>query len=232
VTGAPPPESRRTSEGARARLVRRLRRPIVLLPVLAMLIGVGAVAWSILRQPPGREQQAAPPPPPSLTAHGTVQPVAQASIATLNGGVVEQLLVRAGQTVEAKQPVARVTAPGQTELLVAPWRGTITGVPVNQGDTVLPGAVVMTIGDLSDYQVETNDVDEYLIGRISLHQPVIMNIAALDQERMRGFVKSVSLQQQQTINGDHYPVVIAFESFNPSLRPGMSVRITFVEEAP
>jgi multidrug efflux pump subunit AcrA (membrane-fusion protein) len=170
--------------------------------------------------------------PPALTAHGVVQPLARASVATLNGGVIDQLLVRAGQAVESKQPVARVMSPSQTEILVAPWRGTVIGTNVQHGDTVLPGATVVTVGDLSGYQVETSDVDEYLIGRIRPDQPVIMSIEALEQARVRGYVKSVSLQKQVSPTGDHYPIVIALESFNPNLRPGMSVRITFLEGTP
>ena len=46
-------------------------------------------------------------------------------------------------------------------MLVAPWRGTITDIPVHVGDTVPVGAVVASMGDLSRLQVETTDVDEF-----------------------------------------------------------------------
>jgi multidrug resistance efflux pump len=165
-----------------------------------------------------------------LTAHGVVQPVARASIATLSGGVVGQLPVQAGQIVEAQRLVAQVNLPGQAEMLVAPWRGTVTGVNVHLGDTILPGTVLMTIGDLSGHQVETTDVDEYLIGRLRPGQPVAMTVEALDQVALGGFVRSVSLQQQRASGSDHYPIVIDLASPNPNLRPGMTVRVTFLEQ--
>jgi HlyD family secretion protein len=166
-----------------------------------------------------------------LTAHGEVQPVARASIATMSGGVVGQLPVRAGQIVEAQRLVAQVNLPGQAELLVAPWRGTVTGVNVHLGDTLSPGTVLITIGDLSAYQVETTDVDEYVIGRLRPGQAVSMSVEALDQVTLDGVVRSVSLQKQRSASGDHYPVVIDLATPNPNLRPGMTVRVTFLEKA-
>jgi multidrug efflux pump subunit AcrA (membrane-fusion protein) len=168
--------------------------------------------------------------PQALTAHGVVEPVAQASIATLRGGVVRQLPVQVGQTADAQQEVARIDQADVTEVLVAPWRGTVMGINVHIGDTIMAGTVVMTMGDLSAYQVETTDVDEYLIGHIKPNQAVTMTVEAVDRLQLRGFVRSVALQQRQSAEGlRNYPVVIALGSPNASLRPGMTVRITFLE---
>jgi multidrug resistance efflux pump len=42
--------------------------------------------------------------------------------------------------------------------LVAPFDGTITSVDISLGETVVPGRVVITLGDLSRFQVETKDL--------------------------------------------------------------------------
>ena len=69
------------------------------------------------------------------TARGVVRPVAQAKIGTLLGGIVNRIAVAIGQSVVEGQEIARIVNPnGATEVLVAPWRGTITDIPVHVGD--------------------------------------------------------------------------------------------------
>ncbi len=192
---------------------------------IALLVVIVATA--------GIRNAAKPKPAPAavsqaLTAHGTVQPIARASVATMTGGVVDQLPVQVGQTVDAQQVLARVAQPTSTELLVSPWQGTVTGINVHKGDTVMPGTVVVTVADVSRYQIETTDVDEYLIGYVKQSEPVTMTVEALDQVTLRGFVRTVALQQQTTSSGSNYPVVIDLAAANPELRPGMTVRITFL----
>jgi multidrug efflux pump subunit AcrA (membrane-fusion protein) len=193
---------------------------------LSAAVLVGVAAATKLAAPP---KPAAIPVTQALTSRGVVQPAARASIATLSGGIVEQLPVQAGQIADARQLLARISLPGQTELLVAPWRGTVTGTSVHLGDSLMPGTVVATMADLSRYQVETTDVDEYLIGHIWPNQPVSMTVEALDRATMRGFVKSVSLQQQTVAGGSNYPIVIDLAGPYSNLRPGMTVRVTFLE---
>lgn len=209
---------------------RGRRRVRLLLGLVALLVVIGGVSWAVAAWATPTPKPTPVASPQALTAHGVVQPVARASIATLGGGVVSQLLVQVGQTVDAQQVVAQVTASGGAEMLVAPWRGTVTGIDVHLGDTILPGTVVATIGDLSRYQVETTDVDEYLIGHIRPNQAVTMTVEALDGLELRGFVQSVSLQQQTTAGVGNYPVVIDLRGPLPDLRPGMTVRITFVDQ--
>ena len=203
------------------------RRTLLFAGVFAVLV-IGIAALAAVRA--GRS--APPPPTPTaavtLSAHGTIEPVAQATIATMNGGVVRSLSVKVGETVGSQQEVAAISTPAQTEILVAPWAGTIMGLSAHLGDTLMPGAVVATIGDLSRYQVVTNDVDEYLIGQIQPGQQVTMTVEALDGRKLVGIVDTVALVQQTSSAGvANYPVVIRLVGSDPDLRPGMTVRIVF-----
>src|SRR5215472_12888106 len=74
-----------------------------------------------------------------LSAHGVVQPVARANVASLGGGSVIELLVDVGQSVEKGQVLVRVAGASATELVVAPWSGTVNAVMVHAGDSVAPG---------------------------------------------------------------------------------------------
>lgn len=169
-------------------------------------------------------------PPAVLAAHGLVQPVARASVATLAGGSVAQLNVSVGQEVEQNQVLARVAGPTQTELVLAPWRGTVTSIAARSGETLLPGSPVLTIADPSRLQVETTDVDDYLIGRIRPGQLATITFDALSGRALRGVVRSISSQSQPAPGqGIQYPTVIELEAAEPDVRAGMSVHIVFDE---
>lgn len=205
---------------------RRRRWWLLLIALLALLAGAVVVA-NLVAVP-------APTPTPTVTAgsagttiRGRVQPVAQARVASLTGGVLVRLAVAAGDAVQSQQEIARVRgADGAIEVVTAPWAGTIISRPVSQGDTVQPGTLIGIVADLSQLQVETTDVDEFVIGRLSAGMPVTMTIDALDRQERRGQIKSVSLTLQASSSGDdHYPVIIALAEAPDGLRPGMTVRI-------
>jgi multidrug efflux pump subunit AcrA (membrane-fusion protein) len=216
-----------TSPSAAPRKRSAFRRRPVLFGLLGALL-LGIAVWSAIGANKTAPLVVAPPPAAALSAHGTVVPAAQATIATMGGGVVRSLAVKVGQVVGDHQLVAEISTAAQTETLVAPWGGTVIGVAVNRGDTLMPGAAVATVADLSSYQVQTNDVDEYLIGQINPNQQVIMTVEALDGRRLEGSVDTVALAQQASSAGVvNYPVVIRLAANDPDLRPGMTVRIIF-----
>jgi len=201
------------------------RRLLVFGALAAVVLVVASLAVAKMNTP--APAPAAPAAPPALTAHGTIEPAARATIATISGGVVRALRVQVGQAVEGGQVVAQVSTPVQTEMLVAPWGGTVMGLEARLGDTIMPGAVVATIGDLSLYRVETTDVDEYLISQIRPDQLVTLTVEALDGRKLQGVVETVALAQRTSGGVVNYPVVIRLNSQDPDVRPGMSVRVQF-----
>jgi putative ABC transport system ATP-binding protein len=203
--------------------------------LLVALIGGGA-AWRLGMLPPGVSGTAGTPAeiaaaPAPATARGEIRPVAQARVGTLQGGTVNRLAVTVGQPVDEAQELARIIGPsGAAEVLVAPWRGTITDIPVHVGDTVAVGSVVALVGDVSRLQVETTDVDEFVVGRVQAGRTVMVVVDALDQYQLRGRVRSVSLEPRRNADGDdHYPTIIDLEFPPPAVRIGMTVRVTFSE---
>jgi multidrug efflux pump subunit AcrA (membrane-fusion protein) len=213
----------------------RSRRTLVLLGGVVLgiliLVRVGVtLALSRSQDPPASTPSLIGVPPPVLAAHGLVQPVARASVATLAGGTVAQLNANVGQEVEQDQVLARVAGPAQTELVLAPWRGTVTSIAARAGDTLPPGSPLLTIADPSRLQVETTDVDDYLISRIRPRQLATVTFYALDGRRLRGTVRSISSQSQLGPGGGvQYPTVIELSGAAPDLRAGMSAHIVFEE---
>jgi multidrug efflux pump subunit AcrA (membrane-fusion protein) len=192
---------------------------MVALPLLALAVRAG------LASPPS-----GPLPDTTVTsrlvARAQVRPIGQARIATLSGGTIVRLPVQVGDWVNEAEEIARVRGPAETEVITAPWSGTITTLPVHYGDTVAPNSTLATLGDLSRLQVETTDVDEFLIGYLARGQVLEMTVDALDQRVVLGRVRTLALQPQPTGNGDeHYPAVIDLLDAPADLRAGMTVRI-------
>ena len=229
---APTSDVARNGSRPRPRSLRpRFRRPRHVVRWAVVLLGlivvVAVVAWQA-------SSTATPANPPAqvassggrLIAHGVVAPVSQARVGTLTGGVLLGLSVSIGDSVDARTELARVRGPAEVEVLTAPFAGTVTGLLAHTGDTLIPGAGVVLVADLRTLQVETNDVDEFLIGHVQPGQSVTLQIEALDRRELTGRVRTVALQPQTTPGGDqHYPVTIDLGGKPPDLRPGMSVRI-------
>lgn len=210
-----------------------VRRPLggrarPLLIVLTLLL-VSAVVLAL-----HRSQTAAPPPGVAveapLVAHGQVMPARQAHVGTQSGGVVQRLDVRPGDQVGSQTPLAFVVGPSGADVVTAPFGGTVTNVLVHAGDTLVPGATIAILADLHTLQVETSDVDEFLVSKVAIGQRVQLNIDALDNLAMTGVVANIALLPQNgTSGGAAYPVVISVGGFPPEVRAGMSVRVTLPE---
>jgi multidrug efflux pump subunit AcrA (membrane-fusion protein) len=210
--------------------VRRLRRPwLVAVGLLAIV--AAAVYASGLVSPQAAAPAATPPPAvrAPFDARGRVAARATARVASLVGGVVREVPVQPGDRVREGDPLARVKIPdGTIEPLSAPFGGTILSVPVQVGDSVIAGAPVVVVGDLSQLQVESTDVDEYLIGSLRPGQAVQVEADALPGRVFNGRITALALATEPGAGGrPHYPAKISLENADMSLRPSMNVRLRF-----
>ena len=203
------------------------RRRRILVASFTFLIG--AVVLVKLAMP------TAPPVAPTLTsaallAHGQIIPARQARVGTQAGGVVQQLTLGVGAPVSAQTPLAWVRGSSATEVVTAPFSGTVTNVLVHEGDTLAPAAPIAIVADLRTLQVETTDVDEFLIAHVAVGQVVPISVDALDNQMLHGKVSSVAMLPEPSstsTNATAYPVAISLESIPPQVHAGMSVRVTF-----
>jgi hypothetical protein len=174
------------------------------LPAIVLVLIVGTILRQASTSNPSTTATPTAAASARLVAHGVVTPVSQARVGTLSGGVLLGVSVAIGQRVEGQVELARVQGPAALEVLTAPFAGTVTGLLAHTGDTLVPGAGVVLVADLSRLQVETTDVDEFLIGHISSGQSVALQIEALDRRELTGKVRTVSLQPQSTTGGDQH----------------------------
>ncbi len=139
---------------------------------------------------------------------------------TLDGPDQEQLALLEARLAAAKAGVA-------TFAVTAPFDGTVMDVNVAVGEQVGPETWVVKIADTSAWYVETNDLTELEVVKITLGLKVAISPDALSDANMTGVVESIS--QAFTMQGGDilYKVKIKVDEIDPRVLWGMTVEITF-----
>jgi HlyD family secretion protein len=108
--------------------------------------------------------------------------------------------------------------------LIAPFNGTIVSVDIAPSETVVPGQVVIVVGDLSTYQVETTDLSERDVTRVRIGQSARVFIEALEEE-FTGTVTDID-RVSSTLGGDViFKVTIELDDQPEGLLWGMSADV-------
>ncbi len=106
--------------------------------------------------------------------------------------------------------------------LAAPFAGTVAAVWTRAGEIVTPGQQVLALGDLSGYQIETTDLRETDVARVSVGQPVEVTFDALPNKVFHGAVVRISPMSTQAQGSVNYTAVIELDDLDPALRWGMT----------
>lgn len=113
--------------------------------------------------------------------------------------------------------------------LVAPFDGTIVSVDISPAETVVPGRVVITLGDLSRFQVETTDLSERDIPRVQIGQSASIFVESLGEE-LSGKVSDIS-RISSTVGGDVvFTVTVDLDQQPKGLLWGMSADVSIETE--
>jgi RND family efflux transporter MFP subunit len=108
--------------------------------------------------------------------------------------------------------------------LVAPFGGTIVTVDISPAETVVPGRVIVTMGDLSTFQVETKDLSERDVPQVQIGQTASVFIEPLNEE-FSGKVIDIS-RISSTVGGDVvFKVTIHLDKQPQGLLWGMSADV-------
>lgn len=108
--------------------------------------------------------------------------------------------------------------------LTAPFAGTVISVDITPYETVTPGQVVIVLGDLSKYQIETTDLSERDVTQVQIGQPATVFIEALNGD-FSGTVVDVARISSE-IGGDVvYKVTIELDEQPAGLLWGMSADV-------
>ncbi|MFO7623523.1 MAG: efflux RND transporter periplasmic adaptor subunit [Anaerolineales bacterium] len=116
--------------------------------------------------------------------------------------------------------------------LTAPFDGVVVKVDAFAGERVLPNQAVIILADLDTLYVETNDLTENEVVKISEGQSVILAPDALPELQLNGRVESISQVFGERAGDIVYRVRISLDESDPRLRWGMTVEARFETSAP
>ncbi|MGQ9600917.1 MAG: HlyD family secretion protein [Anaerolineae bacterium] len=148
---------------------------------------------------------------------------AQAHLDLLKAGASEQdVAVAEAQVAQAQAALDAAKAALNKATLVAPFAGTVGAVYVREGEMVTPGQPLVTLGDLSTLWVETTDLDEAQVTRVTVGQAVTVTFDAIPERAFTGHVTRISPMAAPGGGGVNYTVVIELDEIDPQIRWGMT----------
>ncbi len=110
--------------------------------------------------------------------------------------------------------------------LIAPFAGTVADIRVSEGDSILPGVILMALSNLSKMHVETTDLSEDDVVAVKVGQEVTVLIHALGVN-VTGKVKGIS-PRADTLGGDVvYKTIIELDEIPEGLLSGMTVDVQY-----
>jgi len=111
--------------------------------------------------------------------------------------------------------------------LKATFTGTVVDVNISEGELVGPDKWAVLIADYSEWYVETNDLTEQEIVKISSGQAASLSPDALPDLELSGVVTEIADNFYMQAGDILYRVRLLVEEPDPALRWGMTVEITF-----
>jgi HlyD family secretion protein len=164
---------------------------------------------------------------------------AEASLAQAQKTASEADLTAAKANLsQAQTQLAQAQVDLEAATLRAPFAGTITAISADAGE-VVSNAPFITLADLTNWQVETVDVDEWVAARLEPGQAAELTFPAFEGKALAGVVVSIAPRAERADGSDpFYTVVVALDEPEAGqypelverLRWGMTVRLDFGEE--
>ncbi|MEA3339281.1 MAG: efflux RND transporter periplasmic adaptor subunit, partial [Chloroflexota bacterium] len=149
--------------------------------------------------------------------------IAQARLDLLKAGVTAEEVAVAEAAVSQAE-VALETARVALERCVirAPFAGTVGAVDVRVGEMIVLGQSLITLGDLTTLRVETTDLDEIDVARVTVGQEVAVTFDALPEQVFTGHVTRIAPMAEPGAGGVNYTTIIEMDEIAPEIRWGMT----------
>ena len=143
------------------------------------------------------------------------------------GPDADQLAAAEARVSAAEAAVASAEAALDNLELEATIDGTVVEQNLVVGQSVTPGVPVMRLADFSQMYVETDDLTELEVVEISVDQNASVVADALPEVTLNGVVEEIASVYEEKRGDITYTVRIQLNEFDPRLRWGMTVAVTF-----
>jgi len=137
-------------------------------------------------------------------------------------------------SAEARRKAAQVALEAAQRALtnsqiVAPFTGQIAELSVSEGEYVEANQPVVVLADLSQWEIETDDLTELDVPAVRLGQAVTVRPDALPELALNGTVDAIKDLSEEKRGDVTYTVTIQLNQIDPRLRWGMTVSVDFEE---
>ena len=139
---------------------------------------------------------------------------------SIDGPNPEKLAVVKANLDEAKDTLSNYE-------ITAPFDGVVAEIGAKVGEQVTPETRAVSVADFSQWIIETTDVTELEVVKLSQGQPVSLVPDALPDVTLNGTVTEISQAYTQQGGDILYTVRIAVKNPDPRLKWGMTVEATF-----
>lgn len=146
-----------------------------------------------------------------------------------NGPDPDQLASAQAREKAAETGLAAAQAALEDRELKAPFSGTLAKLDLKTGELASPGAVVAVLADFSNWIVETDDLTELDVPKVSVGQNVRVTFDAIPEIELTGKVDSISEVHEEKSGDVTYTTKISLTESDPRLRWGMTAVAHFVE---
>ena len=114
--------------------------------------------------------------------------------------------------------------------VIAPFDGVVAKLNAKAGSSISAGQVAVTIADFSSWLIETTDLTEIDVVKLSEGQPVSVTLDAIPDAKLTGVIQSIGQSYEEKQGDIVYPVTVDLADSHPSLRWGMTAVVTFAED--
>jgi multidrug resistance efflux pump len=111
--------------------------------------------------------------------------------------------------------------------VIAPFSGAVADLQLKAGEMVSPGQAVATMADFSRWVIETDDLTEIEVPRVSVGQKVTVTADALPDLELTGEVESISDVFEEKRGDITHTVRAVLDEIDERLRWGMTTLVTF-----
>ncbi len=145
----------------------------------------------------------------------------------LAGATAADIAVGEANVTVAQAGLDRAKATRAQAEIVAPFDGVIAEVPIRAGQYVNAGTPIVTLGDLSQLQIETTDLNEKDVASITIGTAAQVSFDALPGVKVTGIVSKIAPKSIKT-TGVNYTVTIDLGQIPDAVRWGMTALVEIV----
>ena len=138
----------------------------------------------------------------------------------------DKLRLAEARRTNAENQLAAAQATLDQLTISAPFSGVVSQVNFHSGEWVVAGQPILTLADVAHLRVETSDLSERDVPRVSLGQPVTVFVKALNQN-LSGQVSLIAPLADRLGGDVVYKITIELDTQPAELRAGMSVEVQF-----